>query len=256
MDCTNQVGLETTEALGKDRASENRQADEAGDHLKSLKRRFHAPMAHLNRTASVASESEFGHVVHRLVLESDVLRTENVELRKKLQLHERLESLIQVGLSNVTRSQDHDSSHANVYEASEKSQWTSRPNTSDWRVHFLHAEPSFYVHPLNQEQFDASIKTCYDTFNEDPPPIKRVGTLFGWDLHYAPLTRSEAKSVVSLQFLQEFEKNAYAVVCNIPGPVHLRYPFLLRRVPRKFANGKRSISYLMTIAQRKTTPKC
>ncbi|KAF4040285.1 hypothetical protein GN244_ATG07478 [Phytophthora infestans] len=51
--------------------------------------------------------------------------------------------------------------------------------------------------------------------------------------------------------LQEFEKDAYAMVCNVLGPVHYRFIFILRRLSRKNTNGKREDCYVMIIADTK-----
>ncbi|KUF88670.1 Tafazzin [Phytophthora nicotianae] len=60
---------------------------------------------------------------------------------------------------------------------------------------------------------------------------------------------------VSIQVLQEFEKDAYVLVCNIPGPVHLRYLYFLRRLTRTLPNGKRKVLYVMIIASSKANER-
>ncbi|KAI9980637.1 hypothetical protein PInf_009940 [Phytophthora infestans] len=63
------------------------------------------------------------------------------------------------------------------------------------------------------------------------------------------------RSHVSIQVLQEFEKDAYVLVCKIPGPVHLRYLYVLRQVSRTMSNGKRKMSCIMVITSTKTNER-
>ncbi|KAG2997279.1 hypothetical protein PC120_g21294 [Phytophthora cactorum] len=51
------------------------------------------------RAATESNESELSQAMNRIVLESDALRTENIELLERLQQHKRLHSLRQQGLS-------------------------------------------------------------------------------------------------------------------------------------------------------------
>ncbi|ETN03908.1 hypothetical protein PPTG_15225 [Phytophthora nicotianae INRA-310] len=263
-----------------------------------LELQYKQQLAHLHRESS---ESELSQTLRRLILESDILRAEYAQHRMKLQQHKRLHSLTQENL-NGFHPEFHDSSNENVYGASEKSQWVSHPYSSEtgWRVHFHRGEPSFYFHPFTQDHFDDVIERTVDIFGENPPYIKQVGTLFGWNLHCASPTRREDKSIVSharftirfacsldemnmtlvrtkmtalpllatppnwnrnqrdqvsIQVLQEFEKDAYVLVCNIPGPVHLRYLYFLRRLTRTLPNGKRKVLYVMIIASSKANER-
>ncbi|ETN16115.1 hypothetical protein PPTG_06331 [Phytophthora nicotianae INRA-310] len=263
-----------------------------------LELQYRQHLALLNRKSN---DSEKSHSMYQLVLESDAFRAENVELRLKLQQHSRLHSLI---LENLVVSQPeyHDSSKESLYEASAKSPWKSHPHSLDsgWRVNFQHGRPSFFFHPFTREEFDSSIKQALSTFGASPPNIKQVGVIFGWNVHCAPPTRREGKSLVSharfttrfassfdetnktiaftelallplistpprwsslqrdrvsTQLLQEFEKNAYVMACNIPGPVHMRYLYLLRRLPCTVSNGKRRVSFVQVIATTKANER-
>ncbi|POM67998.1 LOW QUALITY PROTEIN: Hypothetical protein PHPALM_15895 [Phytophthora palmivora] len=63
-----------------------------------------------------------------------------------------------------------------------------------------------------------------------------------------PHWNANQRNDVNVDVLQEFEKDAYVMVCNIPGPVHYRYLYFLRHLTRTMTNGKRSVSFVMTIA--------
>ncbi|KAK1943038.1 hypothetical protein P3T76_005675 [Phytophthora citrophthora] len=73
------------------------------------------------------------------------------------------------------------------------------------------------------------------------------------DLKWLPLVvippswNTKHLDTVSSQVLQEFETDAYIMVNNIPGDTHLRYVHLIRRMPRRTLDGRRSIAYTMAI---------
>ncbi|ETI31410.1 hypothetical protein F443_21619 [Phytophthora nicotianae P1569] len=70
-----------------------------------------------------------------------------------------------------------------------------------------------------------------------------------------PRWSSLQRDHVSTQLLQEFEKNAYVMACNIPGPVHMRYLYLMRRLPCTVSNGKRRVSFVQVIATTKANER-
>lgn len=80
------------------------------------------------------------------------------------------------------------------------------------------------------------------------------GLVLRSDLKWLPLIvvplgwNDKRCEAVSTQVLQEFETDAYIMVCNIPGEIHLRYLQLVRRVSQRLQTGKRSVTYAMTIA--------
>ncbi|KAJ8503181.1 hypothetical protein ON010_g19117 [Phytophthora cinnamomi] len=53
---------------------------------------------------------------------------------------------------------------------------------------------------------------------------------------------------VSVEVLQEFEKDAYIMVCNIPGKTHLRYLQVIGRQPQRLQNGMRTVTFSMAVA--------
>lgn len=137
------------------------------------------------------------------------------------------------------------------------------------RVLFPNGEPSFHFHPLTTEAFETLVKNNDAVYAKEFPRTAAVGTMFGWNVEYAPLVRNPAGTMVmtharfsrrvrcsidcankilprldmalwpkpvtpkswglvqtgsfSCQALQQFHKNAYAMVCNITGDVNLRY---------------------------------
>ncbi|KAL3667865.1 hypothetical protein V7S43_007415 [Phytophthora oleae] len=62
-----------------------------------------------------------------------------------------------------------------------------------------------------------------------------------------PSWNTRHRDAVSSQVLQKFETDAYIMVSNIPGATHLRYLHLVRRLPRRSFDGRRSITYTMAI---------
>ncbi|GMF54319.1 unnamed protein product [Phytophthora fragariaefolia] len=86
-------------------------------------------------------------------------------------------------------------------------------------------------------------------------PLEYVdGLVVKADLKWLPLIvvppgwNENQRDLVSVQVLQEFETDAYIMVCNIPGDTHLRYLQMIRRLPRRLRNGTRIITYSMAIA--------
>ncbi|ETM46245.1 hypothetical protein L914_08835 [Phytophthora nicotianae] len=67
-------------------------------------------------------------------------------------------------------------------------------------------------------------------------------------LYVAPDGSRPQRDFVSMQVLEEFNRDSFLMVCNIPGQKHTRYFQLPRGVPGTEANGRRSISYQMVIA--------
>ncbi|RLN91251.1 hypothetical protein BBJ28_00002685 [Nothophytophthora sp. Chile5] len=53
---------------------------------------------------------------------------------------------------------------------------------------------------------------------------------------------------VSSQVLQTFDEDAHVLVRNIPGQMHLRYINMARRLLGKQADGKRTATYALVIA--------
>ncbi|ETK82945.1 hypothetical protein F441_11995 [Phytophthora nicotianae CJ01A1] len=267
--------------------------------LEILQNQFKRQLAHLNHTVSASGEYNLCHAVLHLAVESDALRSENSELHKQLQFHQRMLSLAQERLEELNGIQPQDDGAIDVYEQSGKSPWTSRPSSTDsgWHVNFPNGEPSFHFQPFTRDHFDEVIETCVRLLGDCPPYIKLVGTMFGWNMHCAPLTRRLEgglpvtharfttrlnrsfddinstmpklgfnawplistppnwnrcqRDAVYTEFLQEFEKDAYVMVCNVPGPKHYRFLFLLRRLSWKRRNGKRVSHYMMVIADTK-----
>lgn len=56
------------------------------------------------------------------------------------------------------------------------------------------------------------------------------------------------RSSVSIQVLQSFAIDAHVMVCNVPGPIHTRYFQLARRQLKLEANGKRSLTVAIVLA--------
>ncbi|OWY97149.1 hypothetical protein PHMEG_00032393 [Phytophthora megakarya] len=262
-------------------------------HLQRLELQLNQTLAMWNRSASFNDRNKLCGAIHRLALESDALRTENVELFERLQCFERLQSIAHQEILETVHTDDHESANVTMYEASTKAKWTPQSVISGWRVFFPDGAPSFYFHPFTFEEFNRVTKLCDDTFAVDPPFINCVGEMFGWKMHCAPLTRRPDKSLViharftsqfnssldsigdimrklgvkslplistpphwnpnqreelSVNVLQEFEKDSYVVVCNIPGPVHYRFIYFHRQLNRIMINGKRSVAFIMIAA--------
>ncbi|ETO75152.1 hypothetical protein F444_09205 [Phytophthora nicotianae P1976] len=73
-----------------------------------------------------------------------------------------------------------------------------------------------------------------------------------WPLVFTPPNWSHSqRSVVSIQVLQSFAMDAHVLVCNIPGPVHTRYFQFARRQLKVEANGKRSFTCSLVLADSK-----
>ncbi|POM60380.1 hypothetical protein PHPALM_30773 [Phytophthora palmivora] len=166
------------------------------DHLEhEVKRRLVALNAIANAERNDAQNASKTSAICRLGLESDALRNENLEIHHKLQHLKRCWSLIQEGFAVLRDDSDLCSSTLNLYEASEKSQWVSNPRVNEpgWRVRFPNGEPSFYFHPFTRQEFDSMHEHLLDEFHVKLQQIESVecsvGSLFGWTIHHAPLTR-------------------------------------------------------------------
>ncbi|OWZ08789.1 hypothetical protein PHMEG_00018613 [Phytophthora megakarya] len=114
-----------------------------------------------------------------------------------------------------------------------------------WKIHCApltrRPDKSLVTHARFTIQFDSSLDSIGKT-------MQRMGVktlpLIATPPQWSPNHREE----VSVNVLQEFGKDAYVMVCNIPGPVHYRFLYFLRRLKRTMANGKRSVSFIMTVA--------
>ncbi|KAG7398816.1 hypothetical protein PHYBOEH_010448 [Phytophthora boehmeriae] len=135
--------------------------------------------------------------VYRLALESESLRNENLAIHERLQLHERFLSLTYEAIEDCA---DSPKEHLSIADVSRNSKWVAhqQKNEAGWMVQFPTGEPSFYFHPLKREEYDASIDCCAKWLSENPPHIEPVAELFGWTIHYSPLTRrSDNNSLVA-----------------------------------------------------------
>ncbi|KAL4158940.1 hypothetical protein PRNP1_004714 [Phytophthora ramorum] len=129
--------------------------------------------------------------VCQLALESDALRTEALAIRNQLQQYNRCWSLVHEAAVDCGLSSEEPSSSLPVREASKASKWVSRPplDEAGWQVYFQDEATSFYFHPFTRKEFDDILQRCDDTLAHDPPRIEVAGSLFGWTVHRAPLTR-------------------------------------------------------------------
>ncbi|KAG3059103.1 hypothetical protein PI125_g25118 [Phytophthora idaei] len=153
-----------------------------------------------------------------LALESNALRTENLELHQKLQQHKRLWSIVDEGVLKVTNQGLYLNGY-NVYEASDRSEWITQPrqNEAGWRVSFPNGESSFFFEPFLREDFDAIYKKCIDEFLLTHQYIASAGTLFGRTVHYAPAVRSlKGNSVVAQA---RFSRRVRCSLENVDGMV-------------------------------------
>ncbi|ETN01592.1 hypothetical protein PPTG_17050 [Phytophthora nicotianae INRA-310] len=92
------------------------------------------------------------------------------------------------------------SHHLTVREASKTSKWVLSPNSGEfgWQVCFPSEEPSFYFHPFTRAEFEDILQLCDETLAADPPHIEVAGSLLGWTVHRASLTRRvEDGSIIS-----------------------------------------------------------
>ncbi|KUF83598.1 hypothetical protein AM588_10001296 [Phytophthora nicotianae] len=136
----------------------------------------------------------------RLAHESDTLRREAASLRKKLQQFDRFYSLVRTDALIVGLLHEDPSHHLTVREASKTSKWVLSPNSGEfgWQVCFPSGEPSFYFHPFTRAEFEDILQLCDETLAADPPHIEVAGSLLGWTVHRASLTRRvEDGSIIS-----------------------------------------------------------
>lgn len=106
----------------------------------------------LNTNEEDSASSKAYLAVHRLALESDTLRTENIELIQEIKQRKRLKSLVQDAALEVAPESSTNST--SVYAASKKSPWapTSSRYEDAWRVKFQNDEPSFHFHPFTKAE--------------------------------------------------------------------------------------------------------
>ncbi|KAL4158948.1 hypothetical protein PRNP1_004722 [Phytophthora ramorum] len=247
-------------------------------------------------SAQDAPGAKLRHTVHGLVIESDSLRTEKMELIGKLRQRQHFQSIVQdAGLDGVPTADDDAHPHS-VHTASEMSPWASSSSRCEggWRVKFPNGEPSFHFHPFSRAEYDAVMKRIDDEFDARPPPIPVAGQLFGWTVYQAPLARRQEDGAVTgrarlstriccsidqvdavitpadlaewplfvtppdwspklrpsvcIKVLQSLAKDQHVMVCNIPGSVHMRYFQLARREKKLEANGERSLTFSIILA--------
>ncbi|KAG6950378.1 hypothetical protein JG687_00014293 [Phytophthora cactorum] len=156
------------------------------------------------RAATESNESELSQAMNRIVLESDALRTENIELLERLQQHKRLHSLRQQGLSRRSTLTPSPSKHWTFWEENPP----SSNLTSEYDSVVTHAR--FTIRRACS--LDEMNKTILETRVAALPLIM---TLPNWN--------RDQRDQVRTQVLQEIEKGAgYVMACNIPGPGHQR----------------------------------
>ncbi|KAG6617403.1 CCR4-NOT transcription complex subunit 1 [Phytophthora cinnamomi] len=161
-----------------------------------LEQQIKGQLAALNRSSVVQDnptsiERELGDAVHRLILESDTLRTENTELHEKLQQHEHFQSLVNDSALDASMGSEHEcnSNGETIDEASKKLRRRPTLVSSEdgWRVRYPNGEPSFYFHPFTLSEYQDAVASCTDQVDQIIP---LTGRLFGWSVHRAPLTRN------------------------------------------------------------------
>eukprot|EP00644_Phytophthora_capsici_P008983 jgi/Phyca11/5552/fgenesh1_pm.PHYCAscaffold_6_\ len=114
-----------------------------------------------------------------------------------------------------------------------------------WTVH--HAPPTRRQDNVLIGRVRLSARVCcsFETVDEDISPSK----FQEWPLLVTPPHWSELhRRQVNLQVLQSFAIDAHVMVCNVPGTVHTRYFQLARRQLNVEANGKRSLTLSLVIA--------
>ncbi|KAG7375808.1 hypothetical protein PHYPSEUDO_015198 [Phytophthora pseudosyringae] len=212
------------------------------------------------------------HALHRLALESDALRTDNVELIEEIHTRERFPSLVRDDALDMlpVAPKGNNSSSPNVYTSSKMSPWvpSACQHEDGWRVKFQSGEPSSYFHPFSTAEYDAVMKSCDDQFGASRPPLQPRGICSAGrcithqlredssitrlpDALGSPLVftgRSTKRTRVSIQVLQSFAIDSHVMVCNIPGPVHTRYFQLARRQLKLEPNGMRSLTFAIVLA--------
>ncbi|KAG7382060.1 hypothetical protein PHYPSEUDO_005326 [Phytophthora pseudosyringae] len=164
-----------------------------------VKRRLAALHEAASHTLREEDESNrTSDAVCQLALESDALRNENDEIYEKLQQHKRSRSLILEGLMDMSDTSTEHTTDLNLHEASKQSEWASYPlaNEPGWRVLFPNGEPSFYFYPFSRDEFVALYEDSIDDFLFKPLLIHPAGTLFGWAVRDAPLTRRPVDNLV------------------------------------------------------------
>ncbi|KAG7375712.1 hypothetical protein PHYPSEUDO_015466 [Phytophthora pseudosyringae] len=162
-------------------------------------------LAALNNTVTAKTMSEGGvpspehtmsGAVCRLALESDTLRSENVELRQKTQLLSQNWSRLHQVLHNFAFFQELQLRSLSLHEASE---WISCSERSEsgWRVNFSNGEPSFHFHPFTRGEVDAAMACCDVDLAVYSPCAPAVGQMFGWTVYHAPVRRARDNSLVA-----------------------------------------------------------
>ncbi|OWY95786.1 hypothetical protein PHMEG_00034125 [Phytophthora megakarya] len=72
-----------------------------------------------------------------------------------------------------------------------------------------------------------------------------------------PIWRTDQRTSVNTQVLQEIDLNSHVMVCNIPGKIHKRFFQLTKRqVTVDEVSGKRSIYFVATAADSKSNTQC
>ncbi|GMF16656.1 unnamed protein product [Phytophthora lilii] len=227
-------------------------------------------------------EIRLGRAVHRLALEGDALRTDNERLREKLLRYERLKSLteeglIEVGIVNVYQAskksqraprpgagwrvyfpdgepsfyffhlsrQEFDAAVKKSYDlfGADPPYIESVGTLLGWKVHNAPLKRDLESNSLvTHARFTIRINCSLDEANksivtQDLRSLPLIATPSNWSYN--------RRDEVCIQVLQEFEKDAYVMVCNVPGRVHCRFLFQFRRLLRILPNGKRSVSFIM-----------
>ncbi|GMF35443.1 unnamed protein product [Phytophthora lilii] len=219
--------------------------------------------------------------LQKLVVEREILRSQNIALREEIQRHEKFKKIVLEARDDPMEK--------------EESTLLSGDGESGWRVRFEDAaEPSFHFHPFTRDEFDTKIKQFESELKTGKASLVKVGSFFGWDVLRAPLvSASDGKSLlarskvskrlrcsldvhqkmsytkqkdlsplvvtpmgwglhkrtnVSTQVLQEFDQDSIVFVHSIPGPEKaLRYFFQVRRAQWTLRDGRRKLMASLVI---------
>lgn len=247
------------------------------DEHRRLEKQMKQLAAEVRRASSNPSSADATRALRELVVEKEDLKKQNRALREEITRHEHLQRVAQEGVDGGSEKEEallptdgcsgwrvhfengepsfyfcpftrkeFDTSmvHFDAELKSSSKALVSVGTFLGWDVQRLPRTVSLDGKSMARARFSKRIGCSLEehlrvsvTKQKDLSPV--VVTPLGWSLRDRP--------AISTQVLQQFDQDSLLFLHNIPGDVHLRYLFQLRRTEWKLPDGRRKLQLSLAV---------
>ncbi|KAF4315417.1 hypothetical protein BBO99_00006080 [Phytophthora kernoviae] len=142
-------------------------------------------------------------LLREVIVEKEALLTQNIALRKEIDRHEPIQTLVQ----------EEPQCYSEYQSRSDKLMLSPSVDQVGWQVHVPNGEQSFYVHPFSRKEFDAFPNPFDAGYTAGSSSYSYAGTYLGWKVYRVPTRENplsiHAGNIVSVTGLQlKFCKNS------------------------------------------------